>query len=151
MRKKRFALFCLALLCAIFLWKLMPHSFSHVTGHYHDSLIQTFGDRPSHVAYFAASDDRGSHPMALKDVTDTFSQHTFRLDPRSLFPSLYQPKKPVDVCISYFTGHGCGGFLLWDGQQLWVALTKNLYSAYSPSDPALFQAQMEDLVETYSE
>ncbi len=150
MNKKRFACFCLALLCAVLVWLLMPHSFTYLTIPYRNGPVQNFGSRPAHSTYLAASDDLGSHHTAQKDVTDTLSQHTFRLDPRSLIPSLYQPKKPVDVCISYFSYGANGGFLLWDGEHLWIGLTKNLFSAYRPDDPILFQQHIGELVEKYS-
>ena len=150
MNKKRFAIFCLAFLCVILIWLLMPHSFSYLTTPYRNDPVQTFGSRPPYKTYLAASDDLGSHYMAPKDVTDTLSRHTYHLSPRSLIPSLYQPKRPVDVCISYFFDQGNGGFLLWDGECLWIGLTKNLFSAYHPDDPVLFQEHMDGLVEKYS-
>ena len=150
MNKKRFMIFCLALLCAVLVWLLMPHSFGYLSTPYRNDPVQNFGSLPSYQAFVAASDDRGSHPMAPKDVTDALSQHTYRLDPRSLIPSLHQPKQPVQVCVSYFTEDANGGFLLWDGECLWIGLTKNLYSAYHPSDPVLFQEHIGELVEKYS-
>ena len=130
--------------------KLTPKTFEEISEPYRETMLHSYGDRPEYDALLPAFNDFGdSSAFAL--LNEALSCYTFRLDPRSLIPVLYQPQDRVDICILYSTGSSSGGLLLWDEDTLWVSSGGTSYVAYRPDRPDFLWQELTRLVKTYGE
>ena len=151
--KKKLPLVLLLLLIVLMvstLSKLIPKTFDEISEPYRETMLHSYGDRPEYDALLSAFNDFGDS-SAFELLNEALSCYTFRLDPRSLIPVLYQPQDRVDICILYYTGSSSGGLLLWDEDTLWVSSGGTSYVAYRPDRPDFLWQELTRLVKTYGE
>ncbi len=130
--------------------KLTPKTFEEISEPYRETMLHSYGDRPEYDALLSAFNDFGDS-TAFEGLNESLFHYTYRLNPRSLIPALYQPQDRVDICILYYTGSSSGGLLLWDEDTLWVSSDGTSYLAYRPDRPDFLWQELTRLVEAYGE
>lgn len=154
--KKNAKRFLLLLIVCLLVWTVFPRPFAWIIP---QRMVNVSGERPEICAEteFTASLSFGIDQEVLDAFYDLHSEMEgvrFLADPLSLLPFLHQPREPVKVKIDYFqegcssTGD-CQTTLLWDGTTLWVNWLGGHYLGYRPTDPAGFEAAIQQLALEY--
>ena len=138
-------------LAAILAWTLWPHT---VASAIPNRVTHSSTENRTAEHTVAATHNFSVDPAAYFAFSQELGTYRLRADPRSLLPFFYQPSETVHSRVHVARVEATQPYstdLLWDGDVLWIAVSRNHYLAYHPVREVAFETAWERFVSEYEQ